>query len=62
MAAEKSVLACTHWNLSKPEEYFTKFITGELDIDENWQAFLDAFNQAGNDVVTEDVNAFMSEK
>lgn len=44
------------------DEYFTKFITGELDIDENWQAFLDAFNQAGNDVVTEDVNAFMSEK
>lgn len=44
------------------DEYFTKFITGELDIDENWQAFLDAFNQAGNELVTQDVNAFMDGK
>lgn len=42
------------------EEYFTKFITGELDIDAGWQEYIDAMYSVGLDKILEDVEVFMS--
>lgn len=44
------------------DEYFTKFITGEYDIDAKWDEFVAEYNRAGNELIIPEVNAFMQGK
>ena len=44
------------WDGKIPEEFALKFITGELDVDKDWNKWIDAFNKAGGTEWAAEVN------